>query len=128
MDDIIATEITFITTDYRDFTDYGYVKSCLLGNIDIISEKNNTLYICDYKPELYPDIAKNHPLWKNFINSVPQICAYAKIIQKEFNINDIKCVIFNKHGAWLFTPNTLGYITDFLHSIGLNTQDWEYYF
>ncbi len=41
---------------------------------------------------------------ENFINSVPQLTAYALLIQAKTGIK-VECILFNKDVSWTFDPN-----------------------
>ncbi|MBA7615568.1 hypothetical protein ES703_22851 [subsurface metagenome] len=77
----------------------------LLGHIDLLVAKNGILYICDYKPD--QNFNRNAAPCKSFINSVPQIAAYALIFKKMFGLSKVKCVTFNQKGAWLYDPQEM---------------------
>ncbi len=64
----------------------------LSGHVDFMFYFNNSLYICDYKPEFRDRI---------FLKSLPQVASYGLILLKILNIQNlkIKCITFSKnHG------------------------------
>ena len=73
------------------------------------------LIIVDYKPDLsFIDLGKH-----SFINSIPQVAAYALILEEMFGLDssdiNIECIIFNSDGAWSFDPhNVLSPINAFM--------------
>ena len=94
---------------WKEFKD-----TCLTGHIDLIQLKNKTLKVIDYKPE------------GNFLVSLPQVAMYGLLIKKIFNINDIKCVSFNKEEGWEYNPMILlEDITAFLDSNNVKEREWE---
>jgi hypothetical protein len=104
-EDSLAIEIPI----WKKFKD-----TCLTGHIDLIQLKNNTLKVIDYKPE------------GNFIISLPQVAMYGLLIKKIFEIDDLKCVSFNKDEAWEYDPMILVEdIMSFLDSINVKEREWE---
>lgn len=94
---------------WKEFQD-----TCLTGHIDLIQLENKTLKVIDYKPE------------GNFLISLPQVAMYGLLIKKIFNINDLKCVSFNKEEAWEYDPLILVEdITSFLESNNIKEREWE---
>ena len=94
---------------WKEFQD-----TCLTGHIDLIQLENKTLKIIDYKPE------------GNFLISLPQVAMYGLIIKKIFDIDDLRCVSFNKEEAWEYDPRILVEdITSFLDSINIKEREWE---
>ena len=88
--------------------------TCLTGHIDLIQLENKTLKVIDYKPE------------GNFLISLPQVAMYGLLIKKIFDINDLKCVSFNKEEAWEYDPIILVEdITTFLESNNIKEREWE---
>lgn len=85
----------------------------LLGHIDLLVYKDGVLYVCDYKPDQLPFTRTR--FYESFINSIPQIATYALVLRQMFKLKDVKCVTFNKKGAWLYDPlATLKEITYFM--------------
>ena len=83
----------------------------LLGHIDLLVIYDGVIYVCDYKP----DQGSKATPYKSFINSIPQIATYALVIKRTFGLKDVKCVTFNKKGAWLYDPlASLTEITKFM--------------
>jgi hypothetical protein len=83
----------------------------LLGHIDLLVIYDGVVYVCDYKPDQQSQATPYY----SFINSIPQIATYALVLKRLFNLKEVKCVTFNKKGAWLYDPLiTLTDITSFL--------------
>ncbi len=85
----------------------------LLGHIDLLVVVGDTVYVCDYKPDLSYN-SKAAP-YMSFINSVPQVAAYALVLKSLLDIKNVKFVIFNQKGAWMYDPEiALDEITTFM--------------
>ena len=103
----------------------------LTGHIDILLGSDDFIYVCDYKPDLKFKVGRD--ISQNFINAVPQVAAYALVLKEKYGAN-VKCVIFNQEGAWVFDPEVvLKDITRFMHDQHLTTclfdgLPWEPYF
>jgi hypothetical protein len=96
------------------------------GHIDflIYNTEDNTIYVVDYKPNLTPTLGYEVAN-TNFFNAIPQVGVYGLTIQKQCNIK-VKCVIFNKEGAWVFDPNgILNSIDNFMNKYGTFIPPWE---
>ncbi len=55
--------------------------------------------------------------YMSFLNSVPQLAAYAIVLRDllGLGIDQVKCITFNKDGAWEFDPDdSLAFINKFL--------------
>ncbi len=90
----------------------------LTGHIDLIQIDidKNVIKVIDYKPE------------GNFLISLPQVATYGLILKKQLDINELKCLSFNKSGAWEYDPHILlTEVKDFLISQGIKTRIWEDY-
>ena len=74
----------------------------LTGHIDLLFLLDNTLIVADYKPSLLTK--QSGKLVKKFFHSLPQICLYGLLLKDLFDINDIKCITFNQHKAWVYDP------------------------
>ncbi|MBY9006902.1 MAG: helix-turn-helix domain-containing protein [Candidatus Lokiarchaeota archaeon] len=98
----------------------------LTGHVDLIMIIDGVVYVCDFKPN-YSNNTK--PASKNFINSIPQVAIYGLIIKKNFNIENLYCITFNKESAWVYNPCTvINEVTKFLHRHNQNIkQSWEVY-
>ena len=88
----------------------------ITGHIDLIQIQENTIKVIDYKPE------------GNFMFSLPQVATYGLLLKSVLNIDNIRCISFNKYRAWEYDPNIL--LTDIkeylkLHNIG--ERLWEQY-
>lgn len=70
----------------------------LLGHIDLIQFRCNTVYVVDFKPDEY-----------SFLTSLPQVGLYGLMLKEFLQIPDgsIICVIFDKNGAWEYEPHIL---------------------
>ncbi|MFX1327056.1 MAG: PD-(D/E)XK nuclease family protein [Promethearchaeota archaeon] len=89
----------------------------LTGHIDLIQIENDTVKVIDYKPE------------GNFLISLPQVAMYGLLIKSQLKINKIKCVSFNKEGAWEYDPNILKKdIKDYLISLRIDERPWENFY
>lgn len=103
----------------------------LTGHIDLILVIDDIIYICDYKPEETP-ILQTTRLSYSFMRSIPQVASYALVLKKLFEINDIKCITFNKKGAWIYEPKTtLTQLNRFIKQnkqYKANDRPWEKYF
>jgi len=103
----------------------------LTGHIDLILFIDDFIYVCDYKPEETP-FAEATPLLYSFIRSIPQVASYALVLKNLFGINDIRCITFNKKGAWKYDPKTtLVHINNFIKKnkrYKASDRPWEKYF
>ncbi|KKL76476.1 hypothetical protein LCGC14_2044510 [marine sediment metagenome] len=83
------------------------------GHIDILLIVGDTLYVVDYKPDGHGDQMTNplSPTYKHlsssFIQSIPQVAAYAKILKKAYGVSKVVCVTFNKDSAWVYQDSFL---------------------
>ncbi len=90
----------------------------ITGHIDLIQFDliNEIFKVVDYKPE------------GKFILSLPQVASYGLLIKKIFHIDQLRCISFNKSGAWEYDPEVLlSDISDYLKSHGINAREWEKY-
>lgn len=103
----------------------------LTGHIDLILYIDGIIYICDYKPEETPNTDTTR-LSYSFMRSVPQVASYALVLKYLFGIEGIKCVTFNKKGAWIFEPKlTLNKLNEFIKKYKqykVEDRPWEKYF
>jgi len=92
---VIETPVSYLSKD----------NNRLAGHIDLMlyDPVTETLYICDYKPN--EDPRPSGLIGKSFINDLPQIGLYGKIVKEKFRIKNIKCVTFNYKGAWIYDPD-----------------------
>jgi hypothetical protein len=67
----------------------------ITGHIDLIQIDDDIIKVIDYKPE------------GNFMLSLPQVATYGLFIESKFNLNKVKCISFNKKGAWEYDPHIL---------------------
>ncbi|MHA1987358.1 MAG: hypothetical protein ACW98D_12030, partial [Promethearchaeota archaeon] len=83
----------------------------------LYDEEKGVIYIADYKPDL--SVSDSGHL--SFVNSIPQIAAYALILQELTGIK-VECIIFNSGGAMTFDPsNVLAPINAFMQA---NVPGW----
>jgi len=115
----IATEIPI----YRKYSD-----EFLTGHIDLLMIIDDILYVCDYKPRTSPHPNANPSV--SFINSIPQIACYGLILKKNYGINKLFCVTFNKLGIWLYEPEiVMQKITSFIKKQDSKRKlTWENFF
>jgi hypothetical protein len=84
------------------------------GHIDLIQIENDIVKVIDYKPE------------GNFLSSLPQVAMYGFLVKSKLNLKKVKCISFNKQGAWEYTPNILKKdIKEYLISHHINGRPWE---
>ena len=89
-------------------------KKIITGHIDLIEIQNDVIKVIDYKPE------------GNFLLSLPQVSMYGLLIKSKLNIQKLKCISFNKQGAWEYDPNILKIdIKEYLISNRINDRPWE---
>lgn len=100
----------------------------LLGHIDLIILFEDTVLICDYKPNESPFYSEEF-VNTSFLNSIPQVSSYAKVINILFGVNKIRCVIFNKIGLWYYDFNIMKYINKLMINNDLPSykRPWENY-
>ncbi|MHA2007425.1 MAG: hypothetical protein ACXABO_06770 [Promethearchaeota archaeon] len=88
----------------------------ITGHIDLLQIENNTVKVIDYKPE------------GNFLLSLPQVAMYGHILKSNLGIKNLKCISFNKEGAWEYEPVILvSEIKDYLISHRISQRPWENY-
>jgi len=86
----------------------------ITGHIDLIQIEDNIVKVIDYKPE------------GNFMNSLPQVATYGLLIKSKFELQQIKCLSFNKIEAWEYDPVILlTEVKDYLVSHRINKRKWE---
>ncbi|KKL82606.1 hypothetical protein LCGC14_1983080 [marine sediment metagenome] len=70
----------------------------LLGHIDLIQFRCETVYVADFKPDEY-----------SFFTSLPQVGLYGLMLKEFLQIpkGKIVCVSFDKNGAWEYQPQIL---------------------
>ncbi len=102
----------------------------LTGHIDLLFYKDGIFYVCDYKPDLIHSVINTNTgrkkVGSNFIQAVPQVAFYAKILKRMLGYDNVKCVVFNSHGAWNFDPSVLEDITKFMKEKNVNVP-WTKY-
>lgn len=88
--------------------------SAITGHIDLVQIENDVIKVVDYKPE------------GNFLLSLPQVAMYGFLVKSKLNINKVKCVSFNKQGAWEYDPNILSEdVKEYLISQHIVERPWE---
>jgi len=102
----------------------------LTGHIDLILFIDDIIYVVDYKPEETPHITSR--ISYSFIRSIPQVSSYALILEREFGIKNIKCITFNKEGAWIYSPKVaLEKFNEFIKkykTYKVEDRPWEEFF
>jgi len=70
----------------------------LLGHIDLIQFRCETVYIVDFKPDEY-----------SFFTSLPQVGLYGLMLKEFLQIpnGNIFCISFDENGAWEYEPHIL---------------------
>jgi hypothetical protein len=86
----------------------------ITGHIDLIQIENDVVKVIDYKPE------------GNFLLSLPQVAMYGFLFKSKLNLKRVRCISFNKQGAWEYDPNILKMdIKEYLISHHINERPWE---
>jgi len=89
-------------------------KNVITGHIDLIQVENDIVKVIDYKPE------------GNFLLSLPQVAMYGFLVKSKLNLERVRCISFNKQGAWEYDPCILKTeIKDYLVSHQINEFPWE---
>jgi hypothetical protein len=89
-------------------------KNVITGHIDLIQIENDVVKVIDYKPE------------GNFLVSLPQVSTYGFLIKYKLNIKKLRCISFNKEGAWEYDPDILkSDIKEYLVSQRISKRPWE---
>ncbi|HEC37209.1 MAG TPA: hypothetical protein ENI29_03175 [bacterium] len=106
---------------------FEYKGEIIAGHIDLLLIKDGVLYVTDYKPDQSPKAGVSNYL--SFINSVPQLAAYALVLRDLLGIEQVQCITFNKDGAWSFDPDdSLIFINKFLEGQSkLDLAFWSNY-
>lgn len=88
----------------------------ITGHIDLLQVENDLVKVIDYKPE------------GNFLLSLPQVAMYGYLLKSKLNIENVKCISFNKEETWEYDPGILiSEIKDYLISHQINQRPWENY-
>ncbi|MFX1377797.1 MAG: hypothetical protein ACFFA4_01780 [Promethearchaeota archaeon] len=88
----------------------------ITGHIDLIQIENDIVKIIDYKPE------------GNFLLSLPQVAMYGFLVMSKLNLTKVRCISFNKRGAWEYEPNILKEdIKEYLISQHIEKRPWEHF-
>ena len=97
------------------------------GHPDFLIRVGDTLYVCDYKPNYHGDPMTDDEsttydiLSKSFIQSIPQVAGYAKILKKRYGVSKVVCVTFNKDCAWVYQDSYLEEVIEpFMEDIGIS--------
>lgn len=86
----------------------------ITGHIDLIQVENDVVKVIDYKPE------------GNFLISLPQVAMYGLLFKTKLSIRNVKCISFNKQGAWEYDPNILKEdVKEYLISHHIDKRPWE---
>lgn len=89
-------------------------KNVITGHIDLIQIENDVVKVIDYKPE------------GNFLISLPQVAMYGFLVKSKLNLSKVRCVSFNKNGAWEYEPNILNNdVKEYLILHHINERPWE---
>lgn len=90
------------------------------GHIDILLKVGDTLFVCDYKPD---GTGNPHTtrLKDSFIESIPQVASYAKILKKEYGVKKVVCITFNHNNeAWIYHDSLLGDLETWMTGMGIS--------
>ena len=86
----------------------------MTGHIDLVQIEGNTLKVIDYKPE------------GRFLISLPQVATYGLLMKSKFNLDNVKCISFNKNNGWEYNPEILlSKVKNYLISHKIEERDWE---
>lgn len=86
----------------------------ITGHIDLIQVENDIIKVVDYKPE------------GNFLLSLPQVAMYGFLVKSKLNLKKVRCISFNKQGAWEYEPNILKEeLREYLLSHHIDERPWE---
>lgn len=92
----------------------------LTGHLDILLKIGDTLFVCDYKPDGIGN-PKTTKQSYSFLQSVPQVAAYAKVLKKRYGIRKVVCVTFNhKNEAWIYHDDLLGDLEAYMINMGFS--------
>jgi hypothetical protein len=92
----------------------------LTGHLDILLKIGDTLFVVDYKPDGDAN-PKTKTLSNSFIQSIPQVAVYSKLLRKEFGVKKVVCVTFNHKGeAWIFDDNILSDLETYMNKRGFS--------
>lgn len=92
----------------------------LTGHLDFLLKIGDTLFVLDYKPEGIGD-PRTTVLSKSFIQSIPQVAAYTKILKKDYGVTRVVCGTFNHNNeAWIYNDNLLGDLEAYMISKGFS--------
>ncbi len=88
----------------------------ITGHIDLLQVENDLVKVIDYKPE------------GNFLLSLPQVAMYGYLLKSKLNIENIRCISFNKEETWEYDPGILiSEIKAYLMRNQINQRPWENY-
>ena len=93
----------------------------LTGHLDILLKIGDTLFVVDYKPDGEAN-PRTQALSKSFIQSVPRVAVYSKILRlKEYGAKKLACVTFNHKGeAWIYDDSLLSDLEAYMISKGFS--------
>lgn len=86
------------------------------GRIDIVLVVGDTIYVCDYKPDLNPtllgkgSVKQSDSFADHFIDSIPQVTGYVRALMQRSGLKNVVGITFNKDGLWAYTHNFLNKI------------------
>ncbi|TXT65546.1 MAG: hypothetical protein BAJALOKI1v1_410003 [Promethearchaeota archaeon] len=79
------------------------------GVFDLFTIRGNTLYICDFKPDVHFDTEGD--LGQHAANVFPQLVAYSLMVQERLkkagSTLEVKCIAFNNEASMEFDPNVM---------------------
>ena len=88
----------------------------ITGHIDLLQVEDDLVKVIDYKPE------------GNFLLSLPQVAMYGYLLKSKLNIENIRCISFNKEETWEYDPGILiSEINAYLMRNQINQRPWENY-
>ncbi len=102
------------------------INNLMIGRMDGLLINEGCLYVLDYKPELKHSI--NKAITLSFFYALPQVSIYGKLLRELYGVRNVKCIIFNKNGAWVFDPFViLRMFSNILKSYSISIP-WEPFF
>lgn len=100
--------------------------NCMTGHIDLLIVQGDTIYVCDYKPDLK---FKDATSGKDFSNAVPQVLAYALMLKEALGLSKVKGLIFNQQGAVEFDLQIANQIISYINKHQPNNLiTWSLFF
>lgn len=85
------------------------------------------MFVCDYKTDGTPE-PQTTRMSESFIDSVPQLATYNKILKLVYGVKKVYCVTFNKHGEWIYLDSLLTDVENFMVTQGISHEiNWKDY-